>query len=58
VGTKLKLLDPDLEHDVQNRIPDVSKAKNILNFSAETDLDTMLDEVIPWIQEAINQGVI
>jgi UDP-glucose 4-epimerase len=43
---------------VQNGIPDVSKAKNILNFSAETDLDTMLDEVIPWIQEAINQGVI
>ena len=50
--------EPGFEHDVQNRIPDVSKAKDVLDFSAETDLDTMLDEVIPWIQEAINQGVI
>lgn len=50
--------EPGFEHDVQNRIPDVSKAKTILNFSADTDLDTMLNEVIPWIQDAINQGVI
>lgn len=50
--------DPGFEHDVQNRIPDVSKAKELLNFSADTTIDTVLDEVIPWIKEAIKQGLI
>ena len=42
--------DPPFEHDVQLRVPDVRKAKEILGFEATTSLETMLDEVIPWIR--------
>ena len=50
--------DNPYEHDVQKRIPSVEKAKNILGFEATTSLDDMLDEVIPWIREAISQDLI
>lgn len=46
------------EYDVRKRIPDVSKATEILGFTAETSLSEMLDEVIPWIRTAIEQGSI
>lgn len=36
-------------HDVQQRIPDVSKAKRLLNFEAEIGLDESIDEVIKYI---------
>lgn len=44
------------EHDVQMRVPDVTKAKELLGFEATTSLDEMLDEVIPWIENAIAEG--
>lgn len=44
------------EHDVQMRVPDVTKAKELLGFEATTTLDEMLDEVIPWIENAIAEG--
>ena len=47
------IFDKPFEHDVQKRIPSVKKAKRILGFEATTTLDVMLDEVIPWIQEAV-----
>ena len=50
--------DPAFEYDVQRRVPDVSKAKELLQFEAKTTLDEMLDEVITWIQDAINTGKI
>ncbi len=50
--------DPGFDHDVQKRIPDTAKAKAMLGFEATTSLDTMLDEVIPWIQSAIDQDII
>jgi UDP-glucose 4-epimerase len=50
--------DPGFEHDVQKRIPDVSKAKELLGFEAKTTLDDMLDEVIPWIVNAVDEGTI
>jgi UDP-glucose 4-epimerase len=50
--------DPAFEHDVQKRIPNVEKAKKILGFEATTSLDDMLDEVIPWIEQAIKDGTI
>jgi UDP-glucose 4-epimerase len=46
------------EHDVQKRIPDVSKAKELLGFVADTKLDDMLDEVINWVKEAIRKNII
>jgi UDP-glucose 4-epimerase len=48
--------DPPFDHDVQRRIPQVTKARDVLGFEATTTLDEMLDEVIPWIHQAINDG--
>jgi UDP-glucose 4-epimerase len=48
--------DPPYEHDVQMRVPDVRKAREVLGFEATTTLDQMLDEVIPWIREEIKAG--
>jgi UDP-glucose 4-epimerase len=50
--------DEGFEHDVQKRVPDVTKARDVLGFEALTTLDDMLDEVIPWIQNAIQEGTI
>jgi UDP-glucose 4-epimerase len=48
--------DPPFEHDVQRRVPDVRKAREVLGFEATTTLDVMLDEVIPWIREELRAG--
>ncbi len=50
------VFDPPYEHDVQRRVPDVRKAREVLGFEATTSLDAMLDEVIPWIREEIEAG--
>jgi UDP-glucose 4-epimerase len=50
--------DPGFEHDVQKRIPSVDKARQVLGFEATTSLSEMLDEVIPWIGQAIKDGTI
>jgi len=48
--------DDPYEYDVQKRVPDTSKAEKILGYRAETSLETMLDELIPWIKEQVNNG--
>ena len=50
--------DEGFEHDVKKRIPSTKKAEAILGFVAETNLDEMLDELIPWINTAIQDGII
>ena len=50
--------DAAFRYDVQCRIPDVNKAKDVLGFEASTSLDEILDEVIPWIAEQVKIGVI
>lgn len=45
------LCDKPYPYDVKKRIPDVSKAKKLLNFEAKTSLDEMLDGVISWVRE-------
>lgn len=50
--------DPAFEHDVQRRVPDVAKARDVLGFEARTTLDEMLDIVIPWVRQAMADGVI
>jgi UDP-glucose 4-epimerase len=50
--------DPPFEHDVQRRVPDVRKARDVLGFEATTTLDEMLDEVIPWIAAEHAEGAI
>jgi UDP-glucose 4-epimerase len=48
--------DEPFEHDVQMRVPDTRKAKRVLGFEATTSLDTMLDEVVPWIRTELEAG--
>lgn len=50
--------EPAFDYDVQRRVPAVDKARDVLGFSADTSLETMLDEVIPWIENAVRQGTI
>lgn len=52
------VFDPPYPHDVRHRVPDVRKARDLLGFEATTSLDAMLDEVIPWIRDQIDQGTI
>jgi len=48
--------DTPFEHDVQLRVPDVRKAREVLGFEATTTLDQMLDEVVPWIWTELEAG--
>jgi nucleoside-diphosphate-sugar epimerase len=50
--------DPAFDHDVQRRVPSTDKAKRMLGFVATTSLSDMLDEVIPWIRQAIAEGIL
>ena len=50
--------DEAYEHDVQLRVPSVEKAKQVLGFEALTSLDETLDIVIPWIEQAVKDGLI
>lgn len=50
--------DPAFRYDVQCRVPDVEKARRLLGFEATTSLEEILDEVIPWIGQQIEAGVI
>ena len=48
--------DQAYQYDVQKRVPDVTKAKEVLGFECTTSLDAMLDEVIPWVTQAVADG--
>ena len=48
--------DEPFEYDVQKRVPDVTKARQVLGFEATTSLDEMLDEVVPWVSKAVEEG--
>jgi nucleoside-diphosphate-sugar epimerase len=48
--------DEAYEYDVQRRVPSVEKAKAVLGFECTTSLETMLDEVIPWVTQAVQDG--
>jgi nucleoside-diphosphate-sugar epimerase len=52
------VLESGFEYDVQKRVPATDKAKKILGFSADTELSSMLDEVIPWIKSATKAGLV
>lgn len=50
--------DPPFPHDVRRRVPATAKASQLLGFEAKTSLPEMLDEVIPWVAEAMAAGTI
>jgi UDP-glucose 4-epimerase len=39
-------------------VPATTKAKELLGFEATTTLDDMLDEVVPWVVDAVKRGLI
>ena len=56
-GTPFRYVsDPPYPHDVQMRIPETRKAKEVLGFEAATPLAAVLNEVIPWIEREIAEG--
>jgi UDP-glucose 4-epimerase len=48
--------DPPFEHDVQRRVPDTRKAREVLGYEATTSLEVMLGEVAPWIRAEMDAG--
>jgi nucleoside-diphosphate-sugar epimerase len=48
--------DKPYAYDVQKRVPAVEKAREVLGFTADTDLSTTLDEVIPWVKQQVALG--
>jgi nucleoside-diphosphate-sugar epimerase len=48
--------DPPFKHDVQKRVPDIKKAKEMLGFEAKTSLNDALDEIIPWLKKQVELG--
>jgi nucleoside-diphosphate-sugar epimerase len=52
------LSDEPFPHDVQKRIPDTKKIKDMLGFEARTTIDEVLNEVIPWVKNAIDSDLI
>jgi len=48
--------DPPYPYDVQMRIPETRKAREVLGFEATTTLSAVLDEVIPWVEQEIAGG--
>lgn len=48
--------DTPFKYDVQKRVPSVEKAKDLLGYTADTSLDAILDEVVPWIVEQVRLG--
>ena len=43
--------DDPFEYDVEKRIPDTQKAKDILGFDAQIPLNESLDEIISWMRK-------
>ncbi len=50
------VFDEPFQYDVQKRVPDVEKARSLLGYEANTDLNTILDEVVPWIEHQVKIG--
>ncbi len=50
--------DDPFTHDVQKRSPDVSKAKKVLGFEATSSLEDSLDEIVPWVTDQVEKGLI
>lgn len=50
------ICDKPFEYDVQKRVPDCKKAKDLIGFEANTNLSDILDIVIPWVSEQVSLG--
>ena len=50
--------DDPFAHDVAERVPSVAKARDRLGFEATTTLEEILDEVVPWVVDAVDRGLV
>lgn len=48
------ILEDGFEYDVQKRVPSTTKSHSVLGFSADTSVEEVLDEVIPWVSENLD----
>jgi UDP-glucose 4-epimerase len=48
--------DSPYQWDVQKRVPDVTKAYELLGYQSEVSLEESLDEIIPWVKDQIELG--
>jgi nucleoside-diphosphate-sugar epimerase len=48
--------DAPYPNDVAFRVPDVTKARQVLGFEAKTTLDEVLNEVLPWVADEVAAG--
>lgn len=48
--------DDPFEYDVQYRVPDVRKAKEVLGFEAEVTLEAAVAEVVGWCRGEVEAG--
>ena len=56
-GQPLRIKSDDAyKYDVQKRVPNIEKAKNVLGLECQTSLETMLDEVVPWVKRQVELG--
>jgi UDP-glucose 4-epimerase len=47
--------DEPFKYDVQKRVPDVTKARDILGFEAQVSLEDSVREVVDWMKKRMNQ---
>ena len=50
--------DPPFSRDIQRRVPETTKARQILGFTATTTLEDMVDVVIDWARDALTAGLL
>ena len=50
--------DEPFSYDVQKRVPECKKAKELLGYEATTSLEDILEEVVPWVVEQVKLGTI
>lgn len=51
------MCDEPFEYDVQKRVPDVSKARDLLGFEARVSLEDSVTEVCKWVAQATKAGL-
>jgi nucleoside-diphosphate-sugar epimerase len=49
--------DTPYEYDVQKRVPDVTKARDLLGFEAKVTLEDSVAEVCKWVAQATKEGL-
>lgn len=49
--------DEPFDNDIVKRIPDVSKAKTLLDFETEISLEDSVKEVVDWIKSRVDKGL-